>query len=342
MSHKSVLGLVLTLALAGCVTDEEEAVALQQQALQSYEVYLGSLHGHSKASDGDNPPRDVFNWAKSGGAFDFYVLSDHAEFLTDSEWRTNATLADEFNQDGVFTAVRAFEYSNPFGGHANVFETSGLKRWLLTSRSSFYKWVDENNGIGQFNHPGDYGTFDNYVYSANVADNFKFMETANGGDKNSGGKFIGYYNSALAKGWKIAPTANLDNHSLSNSGIRTGVLALSHTRAGLIEALRARRVFSSDDRYIEVRFTFGDHWQGEEVNVPTGTHTFSLNVISDETIAKFELIVNGTSVVSTIPNTSEASWSPSINVTADTYVYARITEADGDVSLSAPIWLNVP
>ncbi|MFT3923320.1 MAG: CehA/McbA family metallohydrolase [Myxococcales bacterium] len=333
---------LLVLASSGCADLDESDVGENSQALTAYDVYLGSFHGHSNYSDGDNPPRDVFNWAKSAGTFDFYILSDHAELLTNSEWSGIASLADEFNQDGVFTAIRAFEYSNPLNGHANVFNTSGRKAWFLSSNSSFYDWVDANNGLGQFNHPGDNGDFSNYAMVAKVSDNFRLMETANGGDKNRSGKYIGYYNSSLAKGWKLAPTANLDNHSLTDSGIRTGVLASSLTRAGVLEAMQARRVFSSDDLYIEVRFSMGNHWMGEVVSQPAGTVTFNLAVTSDEVITNMELVVKGVSVASFQPNTDLANWSPTLNVTADTYAYAKVTEADGDVSLSAPIWIDVP
>ncbi|HEX6243086.1 MAG TPA: CehA/McbA family metallohydrolase [Polyangiales bacterium] len=329
-------------ALAGCAPDEDDELASTDQALSSFNVYLGSFHGHSNYSDGDNPPRDVFTWARDRGSFDFYILSDHAELLSNSEWNTSASLADEFNRDGTFVAIRAFEYSNPLNGHANVFNTSGRKAWFLSSNSSFYNWVDANNGIGQFNHAGDHGSFSNYQFVANVSDNFKLMETANGSDTNASGKFIGHYDSALAKGWKLAPTANLDNHSLSDSGVRTGILANSLTRAGVYEAMQVRRVFSSDDLYIELRFSLGDHWMGEEVRSAPGAHTFSVAITSDETIAKIELIVKGASVASVQPGTDTASWSPSIQVRGDTYAYVKVTEADGDVSLSAPIWIDVP
>jgi hypothetical protein len=53
------------------------------------------------------------------------------------------------------------------------------------------------------------------------------------------------------------------NQSLSDSGVRTGILATSLTRAAVIEAMQTCRVFSSDDPYIEVRFSPGDHWMGK-------------------------------------------------------------------------------
>lgn len=343
MRNIRLVTLVALSMVNGCVVEVDgEALEQSRESLATMNVYLGSFHGHSAASDGSGSPAQVFNWAKSGGAFDFYILTDHAELLSNTEWSTNATLADQYNQDGVFVAMRGFEYSNPFNGHANVFGTSGKKAWFLSANSTFYNWVNANDGIGQFNHPGDSGSFSNYNYVANVADNFKMMETANGGDRNSSGKFIGYYHTALAKGWKLAPTGNLDNHSLSDSGVRTGVLATSLTRAGIVDAMRARRVFSSDDQYIELRFSLGDRWMGEAVSSAVGAHTFDLNVISDEVISKVELVVKGVVTASAAPGTATVAWRPSIEVTADTYAYAKVTEADGNVALSAPIWIDVP
>ena len=327
----------------GCAVEvDSDSIEVSRQYLTSMNVYLGSFHGHSAASDGSGSPADVFNWARSSGNFDFYILTDHAELLTNSEWNNNATVANQFNQDGVFVAMRGFEYSNPFDGHANVFETAGKKGWFLSPNSVFYNWVDANNGIGQFNHPGDSGSFSNYAFRANVADNFTMMETANGGDRNSGGRFVGYFHTALSKGWKLAPTGNLDNHSLSDSGVRTGVLATSLTRAGIVSAMKARRVFSSDDQYIEVRFSLGDFWMGEVVNATPGTYTFDLNVTSDEVISQVALVVKGVVEASATPGTTTVAWQPTLAVTTDTYAYARVTEADGNVALSAPIWIDVP
>src|SRR5262245_51264796 len=93
-----MLGALLS---SSCLANTEDlSLGVSSQALEGYEVYLGSLHGHSNYSDGDNPPRDVFTWAKNSGNFDFYILSDHAELLSNSEWSGIASLANEFNQDG--------------------------------------------------------------------------------------------------------------------------------------------------------------------------------------------------------------------------------------------------
>src|SRR5262249_30883945 len=151
------------------------------------------------------------------------------------------------------------------------------------------------------------------AYSANVADNFRMMETANGSDKNRSGKFLGYYNSALAKGWKLAPTGNLDNHCLCDYGVRTGVLATTLSRGGIVDAMRARRVFSADDPYIEVRFSLGDRWMGEVVNTATGTYTFDLSAVSDEIITKAELVVKGTVTSTAAFSASSITWRPSLN-----------------------------
>jgi trimeric autotransporter adhesin len=340
-----VVGSAALISACAFEGEDSESVEEAREFLTAYNVYLGSFHGHSRASDGDNPPRDVFTWARNSGAFDFYILTDHAELTSSSEYNTNRSLADEFNNEGTFVAMRGFEYSNPLNGHANVFETTGQKAWSilnLTSNSSFYSWVDSNNGIGQFNHPGDYGSFSNYNLSSNVADNFKMMETANGSDKNRSNRFTGYYNTALAKGWKLAPTGNLDNHCLCDYGVRTGVLATSLSRAGIVDAMRNRRVFSSDDPYIEVRFSLGDHWMGEVVITAAGVYTFDLNAVSDEVISRAELVVRGSVAASATFGSNSISWRASLNATSDTYAYVKVFEADGDVAISAPIWIDVP
>ena len=81
---------------------------------------------------------------------------------------------------------------------------------------------------------------------------------------------------------------------------------------------------------------------GEVVAGAAGSYTFDLNVLSDEVISTVELVVKGVVTASAAPGTTAVAWRPSITVTADTYAYARVTEADGNVALSAPIWIDVP
>jgi hypothetical protein len=324
----------------GCALETSD-VGTAELELEPMNVYLGNFHAHTKHSDGSGTPTEGFRWARDVARLDFYAITDHAEQTSSGEWADTGARADEFYTPGSFVSLRGFEYSNPFNGHANVFGTSSYKGYsLFSSISSFYTWLDASGGVAQFNHPGDYGTFSSYAYQAKVADNFSAMETANGGDSNAGAKFLTHFNSALAKGWKLAPTGNLDNHSLSDSGKRTGVLARALTREEILGALKARRVYSTDDADLELKFSLGEAWMGATASVTPGLQTFRVSVADPtDTAPSLALVVKGSVVAST---SGQTTWEPTLNVTSDTYAYVKVTQADGQVALSAPIWLDVP
>jgi hypothetical protein len=148
----------------------------------------------------------------------------------------------------------------------------------------------------------------------------------------------------LSKGWKVAPTRNLDNHSLSDSGGRSVVVAPALTRGEVLGALSARRVYASDDQNVQVAFLLGSSWMGSAVQGSTGTYTFSATVLDNEPLARLELVSKGQLVGQMVPpaGATSAAWQPTLAVSADTYAYLRVTEADGQVAVTAPIWIDVP
>ena len=114
------------------------------------------LHNHSHLSDGAGIP-DVFFPSVAGAGLDVASLTDHSTLswgavgavdpcnaygpsvdgeahdcysvagLTEEGWARAGALADAANLDGSFVAVRGFEWSSPFLGHMNVWDSS---RWI--------------------------------------------------------------------------------------------------------------------------------------------------------------------------------------------------------------------
>jgi len=77
------------------------------------------------------------------------------------------------------------------------------------------------------------------------------------------------YLSYLAQGFRIAPTGNQDNHHFSalgsSSNARTGVHAPELTRRAILDALRARRCYATEDADLEVEFTLQGQPMGSVV-----------------------------------------------------------------------------
>ncbi len=325
------------------------------------DVYFGSLHGHTQYSDGQGTPAQAFAWGRQ--YFDFFAVTDHGEMLTSAEWKEIGRQADRANRNGRFVALRGFEYSNPLQGHACVWDTSSYtSAFLQPTLDGFYRWLDRAGGLASFNHPGDpAGAFRFFALSSNVVDNMVAIETGNGSDPNlaqsPSTQFWSWYLYALDQGWKVAPVFEQDNHSLGlPTPGRTAVHADALSREALLAALRARRVYSTDDP--DLRVDFSAKLAGDAVGVPMGSTLPAGDVIfdvqvadRDEPILRLELVTSGGALVDAIDLTdgsNTASWAPTATVTPGQWVVLRVVtqELHGDwggqdnVAFTAPIWFQ--
>ncbi|MCP4133814.1 MAG: CehA/McbA family metallohydrolase [bacterium] len=318
------------------------------------QIYFGNLHSHTKYSDGKGTPAEVLEWARDEVGYDFYAITDHCEFLSKSEWNDIADEVDYFNETNVFAALRGFEYSHATDGHINVFDTGSYVSsiWMFTL-PWFYYWLDKKDGIGQFNHPGiawEFGTFWNFKYYNKVYDNMVAVETGNSGDGNNDKTYYDYYIMALDKGWRVAPVNNQDNHKLSTNCHRTAIIAAELTPDSILDALKNRRAYSTDDPDMEVWFKLGDAWMGSIVETSSSTAQFTIAVRDNEAITKLELITNNGAVAASKSYSggeTEILWAPVVEVVNGDYFFVRVTESntldndsDVQIALTAPIWIR--
>jgi hypothetical protein len=366
ISHGLVASFILV-ALLSLSCSEEDGVESNQQAngegdiraeleaaLDGMNFFFGNLHSHTGYSEGEGTAEEAFQWARNEARYDFYAITDHAEFLTAEEWQETAEQADAFNEDGTFVALRGFEWSNPFFGHANVFHTEDFTSAILSFFLRwFYDWVDDNEGLAQFNHPGrEKNLFGNMAYDEPLADNFFAVETGNKDDGNNDSTFLPYYPLFLDRGWRLAPTNNQDNHSLETGPNRTAFIGGQLTRQSLLEAMRSRRLYSSDDPNVRVVFKLGTAWMGSAVETPERNVEFTAIVEDDEPITYLELISNGGAVVNSKAFEDDeriVSWHPTVEVLGEAYYYLQVTtanewEEDGEdpvqMAVTAPIWIT--
>ncbi len=319
-------------------------------------VYFGNFHSHTKYSDGKGTPDEAYTWARYEAGYDFYAITDHAEFLTQEKWDDTGAAANAHNANGIFVAIRGFEWSNPIIGHINVYNTDTytniFENFLL---SSFYKWLKQSGGIAQFNHPGrEPLIFGNLRYPAEMPGSLMWaIETGNKDSGNTVGEFYKYYIQALDNGWMVAPTANQDNHSLETNSHRTAVIAPSLTREAVFDAMISRRVYSTDDPNIKIAFKCNDAWMGSSVEVDPGTASLNIYVEDDEDLKKIEVITNGGEIAAEQefePGTRFVTWNPSVNNLYSSYYFLRVTGEDSNnddpdhdiqIAVTSPIWMNL-
>ncbi len=344
---------------------------LRQNA--AYNLYFGQLHSHTNYSDGAGSCEEAFRHASTEvDNLDFLAVTDHSNAFDNdtaasiydgsmsSKWVSGHALADQFTSES-FVCLYGYEMTWSNGlGHINTYNTAGFQSRTQAEFSSFSTALtnyysalkSDTNSLSQFNHPGTtFGTFQDYAYyDPDIDALITLIEVGNGeGAIGSSGYFPSYeeYTRALDLGWHLAPTNNQDNHKGAWGDANTArsvVMADSLTRDNIYDAIRNRRVYASEDSDLHIYYTLNSYEMGTILTEDDVDASVLLRAeISDPTDSgscKVEVIVNGGLVAAskTVPVTGAtvefelpASYS---------YYYLRVTEADRDIAVTAPVWIG--
>jgi hypothetical protein len=159
------------------------------------------------------------------------------------------------------------------------------------------------------------------------------------------GDGLGYLDEANDRGWRVASVSAQDNHSGEWGTLddyRTGVLAESLTRRDVLEALRDRRFFSTQDRNLRMSFRSQGHEMGAVLKPGPKSFHVTLGDGDGEGFDRIDLYRRGALLESRdvagsgpwvfeVPASSERSW-----------YHVIVTQDDGDRAMSAPIWVLEP
>ncbi len=276
----------------------------------------GDLHNHSLFSDGDGDPERAFDQMRAAG-LDFAALTDHASIphhsipsldpsaypdadalqrarnaprsFDDAAWRRTAQLADAADDPGTFTAIRGFEWTEPWVGHANVWFSdsyhdvqdpgciTGFHEWLTTA---------EPTALFGYNHPGrEPGRFGDFTYLPGLAGRMVALEAFNRFDDYlfaewSPGRCSGLL-ECLDAGWRPGLIGVSDEHgpsyALRGKG-RTGLWVREHSRAGVREALLARRSFAAREVGLCLDATLDGVRMGGELRRDVTSHRLEVDL----------------------------------------------------------------
>ena len=282
-------------------------------------------------------------------------------------WATYKNTVAAFNaaNAGKMVAIAGFEMTWSGGpGHINTFNTPGIvsrNNTTLNNKTkdaglqAYYKLLSQKEGansISQFNHPGTtFGNFIDFGYWDAVVDTRMYMvEVGNGeGQIGAGGYYPSYeqYIMALDKGWHVAPTNNQDNHKGrwgNANDARDVILTDDFTEDGIYAALRARRMYATEDKNLELDYTVNGNMMGSIIDVPEKLN-FEISFNDPDrtdSIAKVELVVNSGKVAYTWDSAADlAKGSVSVELAPEyTYYFVRVTEGDGDLAVTAPVWVG--
>ena len=277
-------------------------------------------------------------------------------------------LAFDAKQDvvsGVISQAGEYDFkvsaTGPGGSaHRTIHITSGIHKLALTPPMGWNSWnvwagnVDQDKvraaaddfvktGLADFGYTAD---GDAVMVLAEVLNSSAFSHNITETETSRSSYEIAF-NTILERGYHVAPSSDQDNHC-ANWGAsftnRTGVLIPSGTalsQASFLDALRARRVFATEDKTAQVVLTANGHVMGERFS-NTGPLTLTVNYASSsgqsvQRVQLFEGVPGSNGAVSSLSENASTTTTPA---SGDHFYYAKVTETNGLMLWSAPVWIT--
>lgn len=301
-------------------------------------VWFADLHSHTSYSDGTYLPQDAHAYARNVAKLDVFALTDHLESLDANEWLDIRETAWKANDPGAFTVIVGLEWTKAWG-HLCIYDPPTY-RWP-TDPQAFYQAAVDANVVLKFNHPGD-GTksHDGLAYSEVGDKAVQLMEVRNPVEEQA-------FQRALRLGWHIAPEGSTDTHSPNwgNTGTWTGIWAPGLSVRNILDALANRRCYSTRDRNCVFQFTVNGSPMGTIITTPSKEVNVKVEVHDPDdkdVIAKVELFQNGELLDTFEPNQQSVRLEKTYtSPEGKNYIWAKVTQADGNLLWGAPIWFTV-
>ena len=350
----------------GCEPGEAARAVFTEEFDLDWNLYFGQLHAHTDISNGAGSVEEAFQYASQVDGLDFFAVTDHSDSFDNADMGTIDADGADISADwaagkqaaasvtnGDFVGLFGFEMTWPEDkqlGHISTFNTPGWQTRdqadfenVPTALENYYKALTAVPGsVSQFNHPddihGDFERFDHYSpqYDAAVS----LLEVAG----EDGVVDCEYYDLALDKGWHVAPTNNQNNHKGQwgdASEARTVVLAKSLTEEALYDAMKNRRVYATQDSDLAIYYELNGTVMGSIIpKSESAAVTVFLNDPTDEAIGNVEVVADGGEAI--VRQWVETP-TKMLELTVPggySYYYLRVTQPDGDVAVTAPVWMD--
>jgi len=333
-------------------------------------------HNHKSAESGAGERRDGLLIATAPALY----IGPQADGLIPA--------AGRFTEDGRFVALFGQEFNAiSKGNHVNIFDIDQVIPVPNDRFDQLVTWLNAhpdrggNPAVMQFNHPSlnstnkEYGAddFDSAAeWVAAIGRFASLIEVLNGPAMT---KVAGHraaetmerdYLDYLNRGFHLAPTADQDNHYFtwgSATDARTAVIAPALTKRDVIDALRARHVYATEDPNLSLILEINGHLQGDVVTtLPAVGSTLDIRLSvqdQDEPNGSYEVEVfsddgpggNRAASIATFALDGNTAPGQPLQVSdvsfrgAGQYVFLKIhqvnEDGEGDLAWTAPVWFEV-
>lgn len=261
----------------------------------AYRVYWGDTHGHTAFAEGQGSPDGYYRFGRDVARLDFLSLSEHDQWMDDSEWRSLMEMISKYEVPGKFTAILGFEWTSriEYGGHHNVFFRTTPDRRRVPNQEAAL--LDElYDGLRRQNGPDDVLIIPHAHQAGDWTNSDPEMERLV--EIQSGhGTFDWFGNKYLLNGYQVGFVGASDNHNghpgYSGIGNRqlgglAAALAPENSPDEIFSALRDRATYATTGERILLDATLN----GERMGGRQG----------DASVRRIDCRVNGTAPIDAI------------------------------------------
>ncbi len=339
----------------------------------------GDPHSQTIFSDGVRCPEELCAFARDEGALDFFAVSDHAEWVSDAQWRYFTDVANAWNEPGRFATLIGLEWTSGEFGHRNVYypgaagpilrsagpgavDLAGLYRVARAEGALVVPHHSANRQMGVVWARGHDPEVERLCEVYSIWGNSERPAAAGNSRpiRAHGGECPGQHvldalrmgrHYGLVGGGDIhdgRPGDELHTHQpdmpmyadLWPQGI-TGAWVRELTREALFEALWQRRVYAATNARIVLEFTVNGAPMGARVR-GNGPRLLRVSAAHSVPIARVEVLRDGADWRRETPGKTcvDLEITDAEPCSRETWYSVRITGADGAVAWSSPVWVD--
>jgi hypothetical protein len=329
-------------------------------------LYWGDLHGHSGLSDGTGTPEDYFRYARDVAGLDVAALTDHDHWglqplaQTPSRWEAIRAQVAAFHAPGRFVTLLGYEWTSWIHGHRHVlyFGTGGkvLSSTLPAFESPLQLWEALRGSPAL--------TIAHHTAGGPIAANWAIppdpelepvteVASVHGSSEAPDSPGVIYdavaghfARDALDRGYRLGFVGSGDSHDghpglahlAAGKGGLVAILAGELTREGVLEALRARRVYATNGPRIVLHATLDGAPMGAVVEArPGASQALEVLVVGQAPLDRVDLVRSGRVVRTVVGGGAlEMRFTEAVaGLARGEYLYVRAVQQDGGAAWSS-------
>ena len=343
-------------------------------------LYWGDIHGHTNKSDGSGSVDEYYEYARDIAKLDICAISDHGSSprvhrMDQSDWKFIRERAKHYYQPHEFVTFSGYEWTETQNyGHHNIYyltDDDGLPLIPARGNPNYYNTTSISELLSLIRNSGkDFIIIPHhgFISEQSVGDHrycFQNPPQRVAAEICSIHGRSEFYQNQSLRTWQTSSYANIQDGL--KAGIGLGILSSSDThmslpgewgifvvyaedltRESIFDSIKKRRTYGTTGPRIGLWFEINNHIIGEEVSL-SGNPTIYVKLKGEKEIHKIEVIkhIENSSqypfltVHSEYPDQREFEfkWTDT-DFTENSLYYIRVTQKDGEMAWSSPIWLN--